>query len=1143
MSGVLPGMIVALAAVACGSARGAPPAVPPDLTRSNTVDRSLTYNLGPTGLRGWIHTRAANNLDAQQGRTTEASRQILVTHVGAGSPADGVLAVDDVILGVDGRPFEGDARKALGRAITEAEKTENRGVLRLLRWRASGGAGTAATVEIRLKPLGAYSATAPYDCPKSRAILDAACRVLETEPLRDDLWGAVSCLALMAAGRPEYLPRVKDFAHRMGPRKLQEGKRLGGGAWELGYLGLFLGEYHLLTGDRDVLPALRECTLALARGQSLYGTFGHGMSELTADGKLHGSIPPYGPVNTAGLIANLAIVVGKRCGVADPEVDAAIGRACRFFGYYVDKGSIPYGEHLPWPSHESNGKNAMSAVLFALQGGQDAAARYFAKMATAAYANREYGHTGQGFSYLWGAPGAHVGGPAALAAFFREAVWHLDLTRRCDGSFVYDGGEQYGPGRTDDNTYYGKSGYYGLSPTACHVLTYALPLRKLLITGRDAAPALRFDAKDVAEAVASGRFDVDCRTMSVPQLAAALGDWSPVARSWAAAELARRPEAAAMVPRLIELAEGRDARVRQGACEALGYLKDPQALPVLLRLLEHRDRWLRVKAAGAIKAMGDAAAPALPDMLRAVVRIADPPDPVAWEDPVQLAQGELAACLFGGPLRRHVETVDVKLLHPAIRAILRNPDGMARATLRGFLENRLSPADVQALGPDLLEAVRTRCPADTMFGNEVRMGAFKALVKHRFLEGIDAGVGFARTQGGHGSEWRTGEIMAELVRYGTAARGAVPALRELIDALNAQCRRNEFPSGELNERRVTAVAEAIRAIEAATGQPELRSLTGAVPAAPAPGPAPAPAGRAAGKGPVKAFVLAGQSNMEGQAVVDLAGKDYNGGRGTLAELMKDPAKLPMLRHLRDAAGAWVVRDDVWVRYQRENRPLLAGPLGVGYAVYGGTHHFGPELQFGHVIGDAMSNQVLLIKTAWGGKSLYRDFRPPSSGGAVGPYYTMMIAQAREAMDNLKREFPGYDGAGVELAGFVWYHGWNDGCEPKTAVPEYETNLVNLIRDVRREFKAPRLPVVIGELTGPWVEAPGSWDVLRKAQSAAAARPEFAGTVTFVETHDFVRKPEESPNPGHGHHEFGNAETYFLVGDALGKGMKRLLGLR
>jgi hypothetical protein len=155
----------------------------------------------------------------------------------------------------------------------------------------------------------------------------------------------------------------------------------------------------------------------------------------------------------------------------------------------------------------------------------------------------------------------------------------------------------------------------------------------------------------------------------------------------------------------------------------------------------------------------------------------------------------------------------------------------------------------------------------------------------------------------------------------------------------------------------------------------------------------------------------------------------------------------------------------------------------------------------------------------------------------------MLAEVREALQNLKTDFPAYDGGGYELAGFVWYQGWNDGCEPKTALPQYETNLVNLIKDVRRELAVPNLPVVIGELTGPWVEAPGEWATLRKAQAAAASHPEFHGNVTFVETHDFVRKPEASPNPGHGHHEFGNAETYFLVGNALGEGMKQLLTAR
>ena len=93
----------------------------PDLTKdTQSVDRKLTYNLGATGLRGWIYTKAANNLDAAQGRTTLASRQILVTHVGAASPADGIVMVDDVILGVDGKPFSDDARFSALLAVVAA---------------------------------------------------------------------------------------------------------------------------------------------------------------------------------------------------------------------------------------------------------------------------------------------------------------------------------------------------------------------------------------------------------------------------------------------------------------------------------------------------------------------------------------------------------------------------------------------------------------------------------------------------------------------------------------------------------------------------------------------------------------------------------------------------------------------------------------------------------------------------------------------------------------------------------------------------------------------------------------------------------------------------------------------------------------
>jgi hypothetical protein len=809
-----------MAVMAASTLAAEPPATPPDLTKSTTVDRKLTYNLGSTGMRGWIYTKPANYLDSLQGRTTAASRQILVTHVGANSPADGVMQVDDVILGVDGKPFGDDARKGIAVAIQNAEKDSNMGVLKLTRWRA----GQSEEVRIKLNVIGTYSDTAPYNCPKSKLILEQACKALAKEPLSDNWHGAINGLALLASGNADYLPKVREFARRMGPATLKLELRDGMVIWDWGYRNIFLSEYYLLTGDREVLHAINEYTVTLAKGQSMYGTFGHGISRLTAEGKLHGSIPPYGPVNMAGLAGNLAIVMGRKCGVKDPEVDAAIARANGFFGYYVDKGAIPYGEHEPWPYHENNGKNSMSALLFSLQGNRITEAQFFAKMATAGYRSRECGHTGQGFSYLWSALGANAGGPAAAAAFVKEASWHLDLVRRCDGSFTYDGGEQYGAGKTDDNTYYGKSSYDGLSPNATYVLTYAMPLKKLHITGKDANPTGFLTKQEVAAAITSGRFDTD-RTDKTPQdLVAAFKDWSPIVRGWAADELARRPEGKAMVPELIAMAEGQDVHAAQGAVETLGNLKSSEALPVMVRLLSHQDRWLRYKAAQAIRKMGGSAKPALPDILQALVKTAEPLQPIVWADAIQFTHGQLAAALFAGGLTESLKQADTKLLYPAIRIVSKNADGMARATLRGYFENKLTEKDVQALAPDLVTAVKSLCPADTMFGAEIRMGAFRALTKYHYQEAIDAGIVFAKTQGGHGSESRTGEIMKEIVGYGMAARPGIPGLKEVIVDLNDQCKRGEYPAGELNNRRTGAVEDAIKAIEAATTQPELKHI-------------------------------------------------------------------------------------------------------------------------------------------------------------------------------------------------------------------------------------------------------------------------------------------------------------------------------
>lgn len=280
----------------------------------------------------------------------------------------------------------------------------------------------------------------------------------------------------------------------------------------------------------------------------------------------------------------------------------------------------------------------------------------------------------------------------------------------------------------------------------------------------------------------------------------------------------------------------------------------------------------------------------------------------------------------------------------------------------------------------------------------------------------------------------------------------------------------------------------------------------------------------------KVFILAGQSNMQGQGVVSMDHADhYNGGKGNLVWSMEHSRSKEQMKHLRDESGKWVKRDDVEISY-KVGEKVRRGPLTIGYTGYGGSSHIGPELQFGHVVGDHFEEPVLLIKTAWGGKSLYRDFRPPGSGGETGAYYQKMMAEVREALSE-------YKAGSFEIVGFVWMQGWND-MVTKEAVPEYAENLVNFAKDVRKELGLPGLPFVIGELGNDGPAKPGSgMAVFREAQEAGAKKIKNA---SFVKTAEFARPAKMSPNVGHGHHWYGNAESYFLVGDALGRKMVGML---
>ncbi len=284
---------------------------------------------------------------------------------------------------------------------------------------------------------------------------------------------------------------------------------------------------------------------------------------------------------------------------------------------------------------------------------------------------------------------------------------------------------------------------------------------------------------------------------------------------------------------------------------------------------------------------------------------------------------------------------------------------------------------------------------------------------------------------------------------------------------------------------------------------------------------------------VRVIVLAGQSNMQGHAVVDLDHPEhYNGGKGTLVQLLSDPQQQSTYLHLQKPNGEWSPRQDVFIRYRTESG-VKKGKLNVGFTAYDGQHHFGPELQLGHVVGNAFDEPVLLIKCAWGGKSLMKDFRPPSSGGEVGPYYVKMLEEIGEAITSMDREFPALKGHTADIQAFVWQQGWNDMCDEQ-ACQEYADNLANLIRDLRKQFLKPDLPVVVGELGNDGQNANEAMKRFRAAQRQGTSLPEFRDNVMFVPTAPFAKPAQESPNTGHGHHWYGNAASYFHVGQALGE---------
>ncbi|MFK7909832.1 MAG: DUF6807 family protein [Akkermansiaceae bacterium] len=294
-----------------------------------------------------------------------------------------------------------------------------------------------------------------------------------------------------------------------------------------------------------------------------------------------------------------------------------------------------------------------------------------------------------------------------------------------------------------------------------------------------------------------------------------------------------------------------------------------------------------------------------------------------------------------------------------------------------------------------------------------------------------------------------------------------------------------------------------------------------------------------GAKPLKIYIMAGQSNMQGYAHVK-----------TFPHMKMDAKTAPILKKMVNADGTPRVFDDIWISTAgTDHDGKTSGKLTAGFGGGRKGPRFGPELTFGIYMQEHLGEPILIIKTSWGGKSLAVDFRPPSAGvhpahaaeitklkqekkdvtqaqadyaKQTGHYYRLMTKHVKSVLGNIKKVYPDYDASmGCEIAGFVWFQGANDfghqSTYPDPGSPggydEYSRLLACLIRDLRKEVNLPNLPTVIGVLgfNGEletkrirqiepkhvqWLQE------FRKAMAAPAKMPEFKGAVTAVHTEKF-----------------------------------------
>ncbi len=762
----------------------------PDFTKGDAIPAGADHdwNLGATGTRGWMYCDKMVTTDA---------RQIRITKVDKHSPADGLLAVGDVILGVGGKAFSHDPRTEMGKALTLAESNAGGGNLSLIRWRG----GKTETVVVKLPILGDYSATAPYDCPKSKRIIEQGCKALAARVgapgyRQNPITRSLNALALLASGNPEYLPLVKKEAKWAAGYSADAMQ-----TWYYGYVVMLLSEYVMETGDKSVMPGLRRLAMEAASGQSIVGSWGHKFAG--PDGRLVG----YGMMNAPGVPLTTSLILARQAGVKSPVLDRAIEKSARLLRFYIGKGSIPYGDHRPWiQTHEDNGKNGMVSVMFNLLGNARGA-EYFSRMSVASHgAERDGGHTGNFCNITWSLPGVAQSGPNATGAWMKEfGSWYFDLARRWDGTFLHQGP----PAMRNDK-------YKNWDCTGAYLLSYAMGLKKLRLTGKGKSSIPQLDVSEAKQLIDDGRgwSNKDRNSfydkLSESELMGRLSSWSPVVRNRAAMALGRRHKAQA--EQLVEMLDSPCLETLYGACQGLAMLKGKAAaaVPTLRKCLKHEDMWLRIKAAEALANIGGPAMCALPELLTMLAK-----EP-CQADPRGMEQRYLSFAIFGTMLGKSLDGVDRDLLRKAVLAGLRNQDGRSRGTV-GRVYQKLTYEEIKPLLPAIHEAIVVPAPSGIMFASGVRLQGIAILAKHRIREGMPLCLDIMEIQK-WGKRSRITQCLKTLETYGPAAKPMLPRLRQLKkDLLAHREARGLQPIIDLTQAL-------IKKIENTTGTVELRSI-------------------------------------------------------------------------------------------------------------------------------------------------------------------------------------------------------------------------------------------------------------------------------------------------------------------------------